>query len=62
MRSIFICKEKKNCNDKLECNNNNNNIVILIFFLNIFKKIFSQFELHLGIIIEIENYFIVFVL
>lgn len=61
MRSIFICKEKKNCNDKLECNNNNN-IVILIFFLNIFKKIFSQFELHLGIIIEIENYFIVFVL
>lgn len=61
MRSIFVCKEKKNCNDKLECNNNNN-IVILIFFLNIFKKIFSQFELHLGIIIEIENYFIVFVL
>lgn len=61
MRSIFICKEKKNCNDKLECNNNNN-IVILILFLNIFKKIFSQFELHLGIIIEIENYFIVFVL
>lgn len=51
MRSIFVCKEKKNCNDKLECNNNNN-IVILIFFLNIFKKIFSQFELHLGIIIE----------
>lgn len=61
MRSIFVCKEKKNCNDKLECNNNNN-IVILILFLNIFKKIFSQFELHLGIIIEIENYFIVFVL
>lgn len=51
MRSIFVCKEKKNCNDKLECNNNNN-IVILILFLNIFKKIFSQFELHLGIIIE----------
>lgn len=62
MRSIFVCKEKKNCNDKLEYNNNNNNIVILILFLNIFKKIFSQFELHLGIIIEIENYFIVFVL
>lgn len=61
MRSIFVCKGKKNYNDKLECNNNNN-IVILIFFLNIFKKIFSQFELHLGIIIEIENYFIVFVL